>query len=215
MILLNFKTYQQSSGLASLKLIKAIEKVVDQTGIKIFPAVQAFDLAFLKPQTQLELWIQHVDPIEPGRHTGKLSVYTAVQQGAVGVQLNHSENPLNQGQLARAIRICQQNQLKALVFCADLKNLEYINTLKPDYVCWENPDQVATGQTDFQQSQDIIKRAVSICSGPFLLGAGISSADDVRTALDLGVDGVGLASAFVKNADPYSFLLSLAQVFTA
>jgi len=215
MILLNFKTYKQASGKSALELIRVVEKVVDQTGVKIFPAVQALDLAYLKPQTQLDLWVQHLDAIQPGRHTGRLSAYTAYQQGAAGVQLNHSENPLTEDQLKKALEICRQNQIKTLVFCADLKTLKTINNLNPDYVCWENPDNVATGQTDFHQAQNVIKQAISVCSAPFLLGAGITSAEDVKTALNLGADGVGLASAFIKTDNSYDLLLSLAQAFIA
>jgi triosephosphate isomerase len=46
-----------------------------------------------------------------------------------------------------------------------------------------------------------------------LCGAGVSSKEDVKKALELGAQGVLLASAFVKAPDPKAFLSELAGVF--
>ena len=48
---------------------------------------------------------------------------------------------------------------------------------------------------------------------PVLCGAGVSNAEDVKKALGLGVDGILLASAFVKAEDPKKFLSGLAEMF--
>jgi len=213
MILLNFKTYPESSGPGAVKLIEAINRVAQETGLEIMPAVQALDFGGLKPLSQVGLWLQHLDSIEPGRHTGQLSPYTASQLGAVGCQINHSENPVELDIIEQTIKLCQPYGLKTLVFCDSVTLVEQVTVLKPDYICWENPAQVGTGQIDFAQQQAEIRSAVEICQQPFLLGAGVSSAVDVKLALSLGAKGVGLASAFVKASDPYQLLLSLAQPF--
>ncbi|MEM4152283.1 MAG: triose-phosphate isomerase, partial [Nitrososphaerota archaeon] len=44
-----------------------------------------------------------------------------------------------------------------------------------------------------------------------LCGAGISTADDVARAIELGTEGVLLASAYVKAKDPYALLTSMAK----
>ena len=46
-----------------------------------------------------------------------------------------------------------------------------------------------------------------------LCGAGVSNKEDTKKALELGVKGVLLASAFVKAKDPKEFLQGLASVF--
>ncbi|RLG55770.1 MAG: triose-phosphate isomerase, partial [Candidatus Hydrothermarchaeota archaeon] len=44
-----------------------------------------------------------------------------------------------------------------------------------------------------------------------LCGAGISTGDDVRAAIELGAEGVLLASGVVKAKDPKKALLDLAS----
>ena len=44
-----------------------------------------------------------------------------------------------------------------------------------------------------------------------LVGAGISKAEDVRKALELGADGWGVSSAFTKSKDPERILTELVE----
>jgi triosephosphate isomerase len=46
---------------------------------------------------------------------------------------------------------------------------------------------------------------------PVLCGAGISTGEDVKKALELGTKGVLLASGVVKAKDPYKVLLDMAK----
>jgi len=213
MILLNFKTYKSASGKKALKLVKLAEKVEQKTGVKIFPAVQTFDLDASVKQTNLDIWIQHVDPIQPNRNTGFNSAYTAKLCGAYGCLINHSEKPISFKKIQKTINICRYYELKTLVFCSSPDMIRRVGQLKPNYVCLEDPSRVASGQAEFKSQKKRIKKALKLSKQAFILGAGISSQTDVQNALNLGAHGVALASAFVKSENPEGFLLSLTKPF--
>ncbi|MCS7103780.1 MAG: triose-phosphate isomerase, partial [Candidatus Korarchaeum sp.] len=60
--------------------------------------------------------------------------------------------------------------------------------------------------------QNSLKAVRSVNRGiPLLCGAGISSGDDVKAALELGSYGVLVASAVAKSPDPYRKMRELAE----
>jgi triosephosphate isomerase len=63
---------------------------------------------------------------------------------------------------------------------------------------------------------DIVSGSVGAVKGvnskvKVLCGAGITNGDDASAALDLGAEGILVASGVVKAPDPYKALLELAR----
>jgi len=58
-----------------------------------------------------------------------------------------------------------------------------------------------------------VNEVKSIADIPVLCGAGISTPSDVKKAIELGADGVLLASAFVNSPDPVAFAKEIAAAF--
>ena len=94
MIFINFKTYEQGTGANAVKLAKIIEEASFETHVKIIPAVQASDIKEITNTTKLEVWVQKIDPVDPGAHTGAILPEAVVEDGATGTFLNHSENKI-------------------------------------------------------------------------------------------------------------------------
>src|SRR5581483_9003040 len=94
MIFVNYKTYEEASGDEALDLTKVIEEVSRDSQIKIIPVVQIIDLKEIIAQTSLEIWVQKVDPVEFGAHTGSVLPREVAEAGAKGTFLNHSENKI-------------------------------------------------------------------------------------------------------------------------
>ncbi len=59
LVILNFKTYLESTGLNGLKLAKATEEVADETGIAIAVATQAADLWRISKEVNIPVFAQH------------------------------------------------------------------------------------------------------------------------------------------------------------
>lgn len=215
MLLVNFKTYKESSGENAVKLAKAMIGVSKERGIEIVACPQAVDLKKVTKVLPQRTWVQHVDPIQRGRATGWLPCEIAKECGATGTLLNHSEHKLAAGVLSETLSRCKEVGLKTLVFADSVKEAKLVAQLKPDWIGYEPPELVGSTETSVSRSKpDVIKKVVDAVSGiPILVGAGVKDAEDVRKSLELGAIGVAVASGVVKAEDVRKELLELMEGF--
>ncbi|KKQ85679.1 MAG: Triosephosphate isomerase [Candidatus Woesebacteria bacterium GW2011_GWB1_38_8] len=214
MIFINFKTYQKGTGSEALGLIKILEKVAQESQIKIIPVVQATDIKEVVQTTTLEVWTQHTDFVQFGAHTGAILPEAVFEDGAVGTFLNHSEHKFtNFEDLTKAKSRAQEVGLKTLIFAGDLEELRKVFELKPTYVSYEPPELVGSKTTSVAQAQpEVIVKAVEEAKAndlPLVVGAGIKSAQDVRKSIEFGAVGVAVASDIVASDDPEKELKEL------
>ncbi len=207
MIFVNFKTYKEGTGAEALRLVKILEEVSHQSQIKIIPVVQATDVKEIISASALEIWVQHIDPIEQGPFTGYILPEAVVEDGAFGTFLNHSEHRFENFQdLTKAVERASGVGLKTCVFARDLKEAEKICGLKPTFIAYEPPELIGSKETSVAKKKpDVISRAVQITKIheiPLIVGAGIKSKEDVRKSLELGAVGVAVSSDVVISQDP-------------
>lgn len=219
MIFVNFKTYQEASGEKAVELARIVKECADETGLMIVSAVQAADLRECK-QAGGEIWAQHVDGVEFGRHTGAVLPEAVLADGAKGTFLNHSENKFDVdswGELESAVRRSRDVGLKTLVFASNMEELKEIARLKPDFLAYEPPDLIASKETSVAQANpDAIKEAVKIAGEtgiPLIVGAGVKSREDVEISLKLGARGVAVSSDIVLSQDPKREIMYMAEGF--
>jgi len=218
MIFVNFKTYRQGTGVEALRLTSILEEVANLTQIKIIPVVQATDVRGVSQTTKLEVWVQHVDEVEFGAHTGFILPEAVLENGATGTFLNHSERKFKvYSDLQKANIRAQTLGLKTLIFAASLEELRKVISLKPTYVAYEPPELVGSKTTSVAQAKpEIIAKASEITNFlglPLIVGAGIKSSQDVRRSLELGAIGVAVASDIVTSESPKEELLDLLKGF--
>ncbi|PJA56042.1 triose-phosphate isomerase, partial [Candidatus Roizmanbacteria bacterium CG_4_9_14_3_um_filter_33_18] len=103
MIILSLKTYKESTGEVAIKLLSCVKKISEETGVKIVPAVQPTDIYRVKKELGIEVWAQHMDPIEPGKNMGWLSPYALKEAGATGVVINHSEHKMSDDMVKKTL----------------------------------------------------------------------------------------------------------------
>lgn len=219
MIFINFKTFSEGSGQQAIALTRILEEVAHETQVKIIPVVQIIDAEMVVNSTQLEVWIQHIDPVTHGAYTGWDVPEEAVRVGVRGVFLNHSEHKFeNWDELVKANARCREVDLKTLVFASDLEELKKILELKPTYVAYEPPELIGSTTNSVAQAEPEIIAKASVLTKeagiPLIVGAGINSQNDVRTSLELGAVGVAVATDVVKAVDPKKELIDLTQGFT-
>lgn len=218
MIFVNFKTYQESSGQNAIFLTKKLEEAAHESQIKIIPVVQAIDAKEVLKSTTSEVWLQHVDPIDYGAHTGWTLPAEVANIGISGVFLNHSEHKFGDLEsLRKANEQCLSLNLKTLIFAGNMDELKKIIEFKPTYVAYEPPELVGSTSTSVARSQpEIISEAAQIArkgGEPLIVGAGVSSFEDVKKSVELGAVGVAIATAVVKAPDPKAKLLELVEGF--
>ncbi|OGM20263.1 hypothetical protein A2955_00255 [Candidatus Woesebacteria bacterium RIFCSPLOWO2_01_FULL_37_19] len=216
MIFVNFKVYKEGTGSEAIKLIRVLEEVAVKTQIKIIPVVQAADIKEAVESTKLEVWTQHVDPVEFGAFTGNIIPEAVFEDGAIGTFLNHSEHKFADfDTLAKANSKAKEVGLKTLIFAGDINGLTNVLKLSPDYVSYEPPELVGSKTTSVAQAKpEIISQAVILAKEkgvPLIVGAGIKSADDIRKSNELGASGFAIASSIVTATDPAKELLDLCE----
>lgn len=220
MLFVNFKTYEQASGVRALELVKILEGVANETQVKIIPVVQAADVKEAAQSSKLEIWVQHVDAVEFGPHTGAVLPEAVFEDGAGGTFLNHSEKKFSGFEsLTDAHKRAFEVGLKTLIFASSLEELSKVCLLKPTYTAFEPPQFIGSTTTSVVSAEpDVILKAVEIAKShelPLVVGAGVHSGEDVKKALRLGAAGVVVATDVVKAQDPKKELLELIGGFTA
>lgn len=93
-IIINFKTYLESTGKKAVELAKSAEKVTRETGVTIVVVPQFVDVAAVAEAVEIPVFAQHIDPIKPGNSTGHVLPEAVKEAGAVGTLINHSERQL-------------------------------------------------------------------------------------------------------------------------
>ncbi|MFT4964308.1 MAG: triosephosphate isomerase [Halobacteriales archaeon] len=164
--------------------------------------------------TGLETWAQHVSPDGFGSHTGSMLATAAMDAGAAGTILNHSERRLTLANIDAGLAAAEQAGLETIVCANTPDQIAAVTELGPDAVAIEPPELIGSGTPVSQADPDVVRDAVSAAatvdeSVDVLCGAGISTGDDVAAAADLGADGVLLASGVAKADDPQAVLRDL------
>ncbi|SRR5258708_6477138 len=216
MIFINYKTYEETSGDKALEFTNILEEVSRTAQIKIIPVVQTIDLKEVVAGTSLEVWIQSVDAVNFGAHTGAVLPKEVLESGAKGTFLNHSENKINDFEvLKNTVLICKEVGLKTLVFAGDIDELKRNLDVNPDYISYEPPELVGNTETSVSQAKpEIIAEAAAVAKDagiPLIIGAGIKTSEDIRKGLELGAAGFAIASGIIKAEDPKKELLELVE----
>lgn len=197
MIFVNFKTYSEATGEKAVVLAKICEEISLSLKIEIIPIVQLVDLYRVAQAVQIPVWVQHVDPLPQGQHTGWVNLESVVLVGAKGCLLNHSEHQLPPGSIKQVIQRRDQ-QFKITICARTLGQAERLAKLKPDYLAYEPPELIGGDLSVSQAQPNVIARIVKkIPNLPIVVGAGVKNGGDIRRALKLGAVGVLVSSGVV------------------
>lgn len=213
-VILNFKTYLESSGDNALSLAKDLESVYDETGIPMIASPQAIDINRIKSETSIPIYAQHIDPISPGGNTGSNLLESFLANGIDGTLLNHSEKRMKLADIESVVTKAKESNIISCICSNNVKTSEAVATLSPDYVAVEPPELIGTGIPVSQAEPEIVTGTVEKVKNinknvKVLCGAGISTGEDMKAAIDLGAEGVLLASGIIKAENPKEALLNL------
>ena len=213
-VILNYKTYLESSGIKALELAHDLESAASESGITMVAAPQAADIYRISQETSLPIFAQHIDAISPGGHTGSNLIDTLVEAGVSGSLINHSENRMKLADIDEVIKQCRQNEIESCVCTNNIETSKAVAALAPDAVAVEPPELIGTGIPVSQAQPEVVEDSVKGVKAinkkvKVLCGAGITTGDDMKAAMDLGADGVLLASGIIKAESPKDALLDL------
>ncbi|MFB0569217.1 MAG: triose-phosphate isomerase [Nitrososphaeria archaeon] len=216
LIIVNFKTYLQATGDQALSLSRTAEHVSLETGAAIGVAPQAINLMEIANAVDIPVFAQHIDPCEPGSHTGAMLPETVKASGAVGTLINHSEKRMLLADVETALQRASKARLATVVCANNAAVSQSAAVLSPTMVAVEVPELIGTGRAISKVQPEVVTRTVDLIrktnsSVHILCGAGISSGEDISAALKLDTEGVLLASAVVCAKDPEKILFEMAS----
>jgi triosephosphate isomerase len=216
MIVLNLKTYRETIDNA-LFFTDIASEVVAETGVRIIVCPPS---PYLKDAAERfsDVFAQHVDPEPPGAHTGTVPAEMLKELSVKGSLVNHSEKRIGMENVKKAVDDLHAVGLESVVCAENPVEAADIAALSPLFVAIEPPELIGSGKSVSTAKPEVITDTVEKMKNSnskvgVLCGAGVSNKYDVKKALELGTDGVLLASAFVKAKDPKVFLQELASVF--
>ncbi|XRP97017.1 triose-phosphate isomerase [Methanocaldococcus sp. 16A] len=206
LIVINYKTYKESIGKRGLEIAKAAEKVSEESGVTLGVAPQFVDLRMIVENVNIPVYAQHIDNINPGSHTGHILAEAIKDCGCKGSLINHSEKRMLLADIEAVINKCKALELETIVCTNNINTSKAVATLNPDYIAIEPPELIGTGIPVSKANPEIVEGTVKAVKEinkdvKVLCGAGISKGEDVKAALDLGAEGVLLASGVVKAKD--------------
>lgn len=218
MIVLNLKTYAESTGENAKRLLNAINQFVsDNPNLldKIIVAPSITDLFSVKQNyPNLHIASQHVDNVAAGSSTGWVPADTLISYGVEYVIYNHSEHRVDQNNIIENIKALQSKGLKVIVGCENADEAANLLNAQPFAIAFEPKDLIGSG-VSVTTRPEAVKSFIEVTAGKTnsLIGAGVSKGEDVVNAKNLGAQGALLTSAFVKAADPLEKLRELVTPF--
>lgn len=215
-IVLNFKAYTESMGERGMALLRTCEEVAGETGVGIAVCPQQVDLAMAAGRAGIPVYAQHVEAFKAGSRTGHVVLEAVKAAGAEGTLLNHSEHPMEIAAIEAVIRRARDLGLVTLACANNTEVSRSIAALGPSAIAVEPPALIGSGIPVSKADPEVVSGSVEAVKSlnpgiQVFCGAGISTGSDVKAAMELGAEGVLLASGVVKASNPREVLLDLAS----
>lgn len=211
---MNFKTYVEASGDEAVSLAKICDDVAKETGASIVVAPPMPDISRIASIVDIPVFAQHVDDVMPGGTTGYVTLENVKASGARGTLLNHSEHRIKVAEIHDLIERAHQLSLSTIVCTNNTGVSRACAAMGPDYVAIEPPELIGGDISVTTANPKIVSDTVTTIRSvsdevSVLCGAGVKNGVDVRKAIELGAEGVLLASGVVKAKDKMAVLLDL------
>lgn len=202
-IVLNMKTYSESTGRNALDIAKIMDKVSIESGFNMAVSVQSVDIKECSENISIPVFSEHIDPIKPGSHTGWLLPEAIKSAGAVGSLINHSEHRLKLADIDFCIARAKELDLDQIVCTNNILTSKAIAALSPNFLAVEPPELIGGDISVTTANPEIVSGSVNAVKEindnvKVLCGAGVKNGYDVAKAIELGSVGVLLASGIIK-----------------
>lgn len=213
-IVVNVKTYSEATADKALEIAILMNKISKETGSSMAIAVQATDITICSKKVDIPVFAEHIDPIKPGSSTGWTLPEAIKSAGAIGTLINHSEHRLILADIDICITRAKELKLDHIVCSNNVTTSKAIAAFSPNFVAIEPPELIGGDISVTTADPEIVRKSVQAVKNinkniKILCGAGVKNGYDVSKAIELGADGVLLASGVVKAVDKEKVLRDL------
>ena len=201
-LIINFKNYEEVAGDRAIKLADSARQVAENLQLEIVLAPPHPVLALLAKEIRIPVICQHVDDEKMGPSTGFIMPEIAKSYGVVGSLINHSEHRMEMSSISRLVERLRKLDMVSIVCAQEPQEVVEISNLEPDFIAIEPPELIGSGRAVSKENPTIITKSIEGAGSrsSIICGAGISDKDDVSKAMDLGSQGILVASGVIKAA---------------
>jgi len=205
MFIINCKNYEEVAGDKIIHLVKIAEKISKKYKIKIAVAPPQH-LIGLVANSSIMILAQHVDDSKVGSTTGYMIPELLKKSKVSGSLINHSEHRISSEQISKLVLKLRELKMISVVCVKDVAEAKKYAKLNPDYIAIEPPELIGSGKAVSNERPELIKNASDAVNSAknktkLLCGAGIISGKDVTKAIELGSNGILVASGIIKAKD--------------
>lgn len=202
-LIVNPKSYLY--GKESLKLAKAADQVVADTGLPIYFTCPYADIRMIRDNTKyIIVCAQSMDPLVPGRGMGHVLPESLKEAGADALFLNHAENPKTLNNLYATIQRAKELDMISIVCADSTMEAKAAACMNPDIVLAEPTDLIGTGKVaDDSYTTETVKAIHEVNPDVLvMIASGVSTAEDCYNVIRLGADGTGATSGILNAPSP-------------
>ena len=205
-LIVNLKNYAPVQGEGSLRLARAAERVSRRTKARVIVAPPAPVLGLVASKVDIDVFGQSVATAIGDKTTGAVLPEAIKAAGASGTLLNHSEARLPKRALEQLVPRLRGLGLKTCLCAKDAAEMALLSSLQTEFHAVEPPALIGSATAVSKARPGLVQRSVDAARsagyrGKVLCGAGIVDGADVKRAVELGVDGVLVASSVVRAKD--------------
>jgi triosephosphate isomerase len=203
-LMINFKNYPQVLGEGSVNLARAAAKVAAELDVEMVVAPPSPMLALVASKVRIRVFSQSVAAAVGDKTTGSVLPEAVKGAGARGTILNHSEARLQRTEIESLLPRLRNLRLDICLCAKNTGEAASLARLNTEYLAVEPPALIGSGVAVSTARPRVVSDTVAAAKragykGKILCGAGIVSGDDVKRAVELGADGVLVASSVVKD----------------
>lgn len=217
-IIINCKNYLEIAGEKIFQLSEIAQDISERYKIEIIIAPPQNSLFYLSQFIKLPLICQHIDDEKIGPTTGFIIPELAKSYGASGSLINHSEHRMEHASIKNAIERLRQLNMFSVVCASSSMEVGELARFNPDMIAIEPPELIGTGKAVSKVNPSIITESVKEArryskNVKVICGAGIVDKTDIQSAINLGSQGILLASGLIKSESWKDKLIEICEGF--
>jgi triosephosphate isomerase len=199
-LIINFKNYEEVSGDGAIRLGEAARRIAEKTQVEVILAPPHPVLALIAKEIEIPVICQHVDDGKMGPSTGFMVPEIAKSYGAIGSLINHSEHRIEMNSIASLVKRLRRLGMVSIVCAQEPQEVVEISTFEPDFIAIEPPELIGSGKAVSKENPTVITKSIEGAGSRsrVICGAGISDKEDVFKAMELGSQGILVASGVIK-----------------
>ena len=217
-IIINCKNYLEVAGEKIIRLSEIAKNISDSNNVEIMLAPPQNSLFYLSQLVKLPLICQHIDDEKIGATTGFIIPELAKSYGASGSLINHSEHRIEYVCIQNLVVKLRQLNMTSIVCASTSEEVGKFARVHPDMIAIEPPELIGTGKAVSKVNPSIITDSVKEAGKHFenikvICGAGIVDKSDVQSAINLGSQGILIASGLIRSDTWEDKLIELCEGF--